>query len=267
MCKKADHSYSKQYAIGYALSGGFVKGFAHLGVIQALLENDIKPVVIQGVSVGALVGAFYADGNEPYNILNIFSEYKLKDIVKLIPPRVGLLDSAKLTDIIRSNLRHTRLENLPLPLIVTATNFDKGCSVHFRSGDIADHVTASCSMPMLFRPKIIEGVHYVDGGILMNLPVPPLKELCDKVIAVNLCPLEVERFKMNILGVALRSYHLLLRANSFASQEMADLLLEPDLSSFSLTKMERAEDMFRSAYDYTKEYLQLLKSSQVGHWR
>ena len=54
----------RKFQIGYALSGGFIKGFAHLGVMQALLEHDIRPDIISGVSAGALAGVFYADGNE-----------------------------------------------------------------------------------------------------------------------------------------------------------------------------------------------------------
>ena len=264
---EAVHHNSRQHSTGFALSGGFVKGFAHLGVIQGLLECDIKPDILQGVSVGALVGAFYADGKEPYKILEIFRPYSFKKLVKLSLPRIGFLDIAELTEIIRSNLTHNKLEDLPLPLIVTATNFDLGCSVHFQKGDIADCVSASCCMPILFKPKIIDGTHYVDGGIIKNLPVAPLKQICEKVVAINLCPLEVERFKMNILGVALRSYHFLLRANSYADREIADLFLEPDLSKFSLTNMERGEDIFLTAYKYTKDYLKLLQESNGTYCR
>lgn len=68
----------KPYNIGYALSGGFIKGFAHLGVIQALLEHDIKPDIISGVSAGALAGVFYADGNEPYRFWTTFPDINFR---------------------------------------------------------------------------------------------------------------------------------------------------------------------------------------------
>ena len=75
---------SHKYQIGYALSGGFIKGFAHLGVMQALLEHDIKPDIISGVSAGALAGVFYADGNEPHKVLDYFSGHKFQDLTKLL---------------------------------------------------------------------------------------------------------------------------------------------------------------------------------------
>ena len=75
---------NRKYQIGYALSGGFIKGFAHLGVMQALLEHDIKPDIISGVSAGALAGVFYADGNEPHKVLDYFSGHKFQDLTKLV---------------------------------------------------------------------------------------------------------------------------------------------------------------------------------------
>ena len=82
---------NRKYQIGYALSGGFIKGFAHLGVMQALLEHDIKPDIISGVSAGALAGVFYADGNEPHKVLDYFSGHKFQDLTKLVIPTYGSL--------------------------------------------------------------------------------------------------------------------------------------------------------------------------------
>lgn len=80
----------RKFQIGYALSGGFIKGFAHLGVMQALLEHDIRPDIISGVSAGALAGVFYADGNEPHKVLDYFSGPKFQDLTKMVIPKVGL---------------------------------------------------------------------------------------------------------------------------------------------------------------------------------
>ena len=134
----------KPYNIGYALSGGFIKGFAHLGVIQALLEHDIKPDIISGVSAGALAGVFYADGNEPYRVLDYFSGHKFQDLTKLVIPKVGLFALGEFIDFLKSNLKAQKLEDLKLPLIITATDLDHGRSMHFHKGNIAERVAASC---------------------------------------------------------------------------------------------------------------------------
>ena len=170
----------KPYNIGYALSGGFIKGFAHLGVIQALLEHDIKPDIISGVSAGALAGVFYADGNEPYRVLDYFSGHKFQDLTKLVIPKVGLFALGEFIDFLKSNLKAQKLEDLKLPLIITATDLDHGRSMHFHKGNIAERVAASCCMPVLFTPVKIGNTHYVDGGLLMNLPVSTIRNECEK---------------------------------------------------------------------------------------
>ena len=144
---------SRKYQIGYALSGGFIKGFAHLGVMQALLEHDIKPEIISGVSAGALAGVFYADGNEPHKVLDYFSGHKFQDLTKLVIPKKGLFDLCEFIDFLRTNLKAKNLEELQLPLIITATDLDHGRMVHFHRGSIAERVAASCCMPVMFSPN------------------------------------------------------------------------------------------------------------------
>ena len=105
---KTDH---KPYNIGYALSGGFIKGFAHLGVMQVLLEHDIKPDIISGVSAGALAGVFYADGNEPYKVLDIFSGHKFQDLTTMVIPTIGLFDLKDFIEFLKSNLKTKNIED------------------------------------------------------------------------------------------------------------------------------------------------------------
>lgn len=257
----------KSYKIGYALSGGFIKGFAHLGVMQALLEQDIRPEVISGVSAGALAGVFYADGNEPYKVLDFFSGHTFQDLTKLIIPKVGLFDLEDFIDFLKSNLKAKRLEDLKLPLIVTATDFDHGHTVHFRKGEIAERVAASCCMPVMFKPVKINNTHYVDGGLLMNLPVNTIRKECDKVVAINVSPLEADEYKMNILSIAIRSYHFMFRANAFAARDNCDLLIEPyNLSGYSNRELEKADEIFKQGYDTAKAVLDRLTQENGNIW-
>lgn len=239
----------QHFNTGFALSGGFIKGFAHLGVMQALLEHDIKPDIISGVSAGALVGAFYADGNEPYRILDYFAGQRFQDLTKMIVPKAGFFDLGEFIDFLRTNIKARRIEELKLPFIATATDLDRGCSVHFRSGEIAERVAASCCMPVMFRPIKIGVTHYVDGGILMNMPVETIRKDCDRVVGINVSPMENEKYKMNILGIATRSYHLMFRANAISACELCDLLIEPcNLRGYSNRELEKAEEIFDHGY-------------------
>ncbi len=263
-----DHSYTAKHPIGFALSGGFIKGFAHLGVIQALLEHDIRPGILAGVSAGSLAGVFYADGNEPYKVLEFFSGHKFQDLTKLIFSKKGFFELSELIDFIKSNLKAQRLEDLKLPLIVTATDLDHGRSVHFHKGMIAERVAASCCMPVLFAPIVIDGVHYVDGGVLMNLPVSPIRRICEKVVAINVSPLIATEYKKNIVSIALRSYNFMFRSNTFSEREKADLLIEPcDLNNYSNVELEKAEEIFMQGYNTANTVLNNLLSGKGKVWK
>lgn len=249
--------FTNKYPVGFALSGGFIKGFAHLGVMQALLEHDIKPDILSGVSAGALAGVFYADGNEPHQVLDYFSGHKFQDLTKLVIPKVGLFDLCEFIDFLKTNLKSKRLEELQIPLIITATDLDHGRLVHFHKGDIAERVAASCCMPVLFAPVNIDGTHYVDGGLLKNLPVSIIRRICNNIVAVNVSPLMATKYKMNIVSIALRSYNFMFRSNSFAEREKADLLIEPyNLDGYSNTELERAEEIFMQGYNAANDILE-----------
>lgn len=260
--------FIKKYPIGFALSGGFIKGFAHLGVMQALLEHDIKPNILSGVSAGALAGAFYADGNEPYKVLDYFSGHKFQDLTKLVIPKVGLFELCGFIDFLKTNLKAKKMEDLQIPLIITATDLDHGRLVHFHKGDIAERVAASCCMPVLFAPVKIEDTHYVDGGLLMNLPVTTIRRICEKVVAVNVSPLMATKYKMNIVSIALRSYNFMFRSNAFAEREKADLLVEPyNLDGYSNTELEKAEEIFMQGYNAANDMLERLLMDKGSVWK
>ena len=260
--------FSNKYSIGYALSGGFIKGFAHLGAMQALLEHDIKPNIISGVSAGALAGVFYADGNEPHKVLDYFAGHKFQDLTKLVIPKVGLFALGEFIDFLKSNLKAQKLEDLKLPLIITATDLDHGRSMHFHKGNIAERVAASCCMPVLFTPVKIGNTHYVDGGLLMNLPVSTIRNECEKVVAVNVSPLMAEKYKMNIVSIAMRSYHFMFRANTFPERDNCDLLIEPyNLEGYSNTELEKAEEIFEQGYNTASEVLDQLIEEKGKIWK
>ena len=161
-----------------------------------------------------------------------------------------------------------KLEELQIPLIITATDLDHGRLVHFHKGDIAERVAASCCMPVLFAPVNIDGTHYVDGGLLMNLPVSTLRRICEKVIAVNVSPLMATKYKMNIVSIALRSYNFMFRSNSFPEREKADLLIEPyNLEGYSNTELEKAEEIFMQGYNTTNDILERLLIDKGSIWK
>jgi NTE family protein len=171
-------------------------------------------------------------------------------------------------DFLKTNLKARRLEELSLPLVVTATDLDHGSIVHFTQGNLAERIAASCCMPVLFSPVRIEGTHYVDGGLFMNLPVTPIRKACDKVVAINVSPLNADQYKMNIVSIAMRSYNFMFRANSLAERRRADLLIEPyHLDRYSNRELEKAEEIFEVGYNTAFDTLNQLRLSKGDIWK
>lgn len=251
-----------KYKIGFALSGGFIKGFAHLGVMQALFEYRIKPDIISGVSAGALAGTFIADGKEPYEVLELFDHIKFSDFTKFTIPKAGFFKMDEVINFINEHISVHHIEKLAIPLIITATDIEHGKSVHFKHGDIATHVAASCCMPVLFEPLNINGTDYMDGGIFMNLPVSPIRKDCQTIIAVNVSPLNKEGYKRHIMTIMLRAYSFLNKAETFKEQELSDILIEiENLWEYNNRDLEKSSEIFQHGYN---KAMTLLKDKDIS---
>ncbi|MEG1748365.1 MAG: patatin-like phospholipase family protein [Tannerellaceae bacterium] len=218
----------KTYKLGLALSGGGAKGFAHIGVFRMLEECALMPEIIVGTSVGALMGALFADGYTATQIKELFSGREFSEFAQLQLPKSGLFDSKRFRQFLHRHLRAKTFEELHIPLVVVATDLDNGESHEFRSGPLVEAIVASCSIPIIFSPVVIDGVHYVDGGLFHNFPVSIIRDECDKVIGVNVSPLVPQKYKQTLFHIAERSYHYMFRANTLEDREMCDVLIETE---------------------------------------
>lgn len=218
---------NKPFRIGLALSGGGAKGFAHIGAIKALEEYGLKPDIVSGVSAGSLVGVLYCDGYSPDEIEKLFEPIKFLDFAEIVMPKKSFLTMHGFKSFLTKNIRSKKFEDLKTPLMIVATDLDHGESVIFDSGDsLAAKVAASCSIPVLFPPQLINGVNCVDGGVLKNFPVSLLKDKCEIVIGVNATPLVMKEYKKTVLSIAERSYGFMFKANSLQDRDLCDLLIE-----------------------------------------
>lgn len=223
-----EETNQKPYKLGLALSGGGAKGFAHIGVFKMLEECALRPDLIVGTSVGALMGALFADGYTASEIKELFTGREFSEFAQLQLPKSGLFDSKRFRYFLKRHLRAKNIEDLKIPMVIMATDLDNGESHEFRTGAVVDAVTASCSIPIIFSPVVINGIHYVDGGLFHNFPVSIIREVCDKVIGVNVSPLVSQKYKQTIFNIAERSYHYMFRANTLEDREMCDVLIEAE---------------------------------------
>jgi len=248
---------NKPYKIGIALSGGGIKGLCHAGVLKALEEQGIKPDIISGVSAGAVVGALYADGYSPDEIAKLFEDISFRRMTKLRIPDGGLFRIDAFENFIFKNMRAKTFEELNIPLRIVATNLDKGQSVVFSKGNLIDPIVASCSVPVLFTPKKINGIYYVDGGVLKNFPVSTIRDDCDKVIGINASPLVADEYKLSLMNVASRTYHFMFKANILHDKELCDLLIEPvDMGNYDTFEVDKGREIFELGYQSTKQLLE-----------
>ncbi len=155
--------------IGLVLSGGGARGFAHIGVLRVLEECGIKPHVIAGTSMGAIVGALYATGRTSADIVNIVRHTSLRDIID-ISLQGGLLKGDRLEAFLADFLPPT-FEDLETQLAVTTTDIETGEQVILTTGDLVTAIRASSSFPGAFEPIPRRGRVLADGGIVNNLPV------------------------------------------------------------------------------------------------
>lgn len=255
-------SPQKPYKLGIALSGGGAKGFAHLGVLQVLNEHGIYPDIIAGTSAGAFAGVLYADGNEPEKILSFFKKKSFGEFARLTFPQGGFLNTLPFHQFLEKNLTAKTFEELKYPLYVATTDIERGKSKIFHQGKLIPPVVASCSIPIIFSPVEIEQRYYVDGGLFRNLPVTPIRKLCDKIIAVNVTPLSYIEFKPAIKYVAERTFHYMSASNTLIDREISDYLIESDeLSNFALFDLDHSKNIFQKGYEVGSAFIEREKKS------
>lgn len=245
------------YRIGLALSGGGARGFAHAGALKALLEVGLKPDIVAGVSAGSVAAVLYTSGMEPEGIVDLFRQQSFTQLCELTTPTSGLMRMEGFCQLLRDNIPYKNLEDLPIPTVVGATDFDRGKPVAFATGDIVTAVSASCSMPIVFKPVEINGTRYVDGGVLHNLPAWTIRKLCRVLIGINCSPLTSgPSSKNNLLGVALRSYELMAKTNCANDLMMCDIAVHTDaIARYQVFNLKDIDKVYRSGYIETMRTL------------
>lgn len=252
--------------IGLALSGGGARGIVHLGVLKGLLEYNLKPQVLSGVSAGAIVGSFYASGYQPDEIMEIIRKEQVLFLIKPAVSLSGLLDISRTQRFFEKYLP-PKFSNLSHPLTVNATDILNGEAVYFSSGELIPAIQASCAIPLIFKPIYQDGRLLVDGGIIQNLPAEPLVGKCDYLISVSSNPFgrRTREQLTSFAKILERTQLLSVNQNTRPAREVSHLLIEPpDMYEYSIFDLSKAEDIFRVGYDHTRRLLdKMLLSTQT----
>lgn len=234
-------------SVGLALSGGGARGFSHIGVFKAFDEFGIRPSVLSGVSAGSVAAVMYGAGMSPKEMEECFVDVtKLNDFISWKLPGNSLLKIDKFGKLIESWLPVRNLEDLKIPTIVCATDFERGKSVGWSKGEIVPRVMASCSIPIVFEPVRIKDTYYVDGGVLRNLPAWAIRRYCKTLYGINCSPLSrvwKDPEKHNLIDVALRSYQMMTKANTLQDINICDHVIHlrgaHAIGTFDVSKMHK----------------------------
>lgn len=271
--------------LGLAMSGGGIKGAAHIGVIQALQEENIKVDIVGGTSIGSIVAALYAMEYTPKEMLklfNYFSKLIFKNSAMYTDPRGkkllsiqagGLYSGENIAFAIEEAGKYKnikKLQDLKIPIVIPAvdlrdsekyvfTNMGKINDKYLNKADISIAVRASSSYPAIFAPCIYNKHKFVDGGILDNIPVEEVKKIgADKVIAV--------RFKLNktsrtigLISTLNKAIDIMFSKIEGEEVKKADYVIEIDTQDVNPFDFKQSNKCYKYGYLQTKKEIANIK--------
>ena len=270
---------NKNLKVALVLSGGGVKGYAHLGVLRVLERENIKIDYITGTSIGALVGTLYSIGYSVDEIEKFLDDVNVSSFLETVTDNTNLSLEKKeslkkysaylsfdneLNFSFPKGLKGTgeeylilkkmlgkyeymdSFDNFPIPLRIVATNLNTGETKAFSKGDVAKVLIASMSIPSIFEPMKIDGEIYVDGLVTRNLPVEEAYEMgADIVIASDIGAPVVEKDDYNILSVMSQANTIQASNITKVSREKASILISPDIKDISAIASSKKEELMK----------------------
>lgn len=230
-------------ALGLVLGGGGARGFAHIGVYDALSEAGFQIDLIGGTSMGAVLGAAYALGMDTPRLLKLVkkmaSPLKLFDLTL---PVVSFFSSGKITQVLQEIFEDTQIEDLWRPFFCLSSSLTRATSVIHTQGPLWQAVRASSAIPGVFSPLLYEDELLVDGAVLNNLPVDVMQDFSQggPIVAVNVFP-EVDLVKEYQFGPSVSGWQALFgKLNPLSGDIQAPLIFESLLRVIALNDVHQA---------------------------
>lgn len=251
--------------IGLALSGGGARGFAHIGVLKVLLENDIPIDYIAGTSAGSIVGGALASGLKIEELIDLGRKITWFNVTGLSYSPRALLSNAAMGNFIRQHFPEREFENLKIPFAAVACDLETGEEIILKdSGDLIFAIRASCAVPGVFMPLEDEhGRTLVDGGVVAPIPSQIVKDMgADIVIAVDLLAsgASFRGVPRTMLGMLFQSAMMLLRAASKNQHYHADVVIVPQIAHLRPDEIGKREEFMELGEQAARERLNDIKA-------
>ena len=226
----------KRKKIGVALGAGSTKGFAHIGVLQALNEQNIPIDMISGCSMGAIVGAIYATGGDMRALSQYLEDFNLRSYLDIGSLRQGgLLRGKRLQELVKSFTQDRDFSETDIPFVCVAVELESGTLKTFDSGKLHEAVRASMSMPAFFQPARIDGRTYADGAVLDRVPTKALRDRgMDIVIGVDIGYRgeKTDATSMNVYQLLGHTISIMQWELSKRCQTQADVMIIPPVREY-----------------------------------
>ena len=249
--------------LGLALGGGAARGFAHIGVLQVLEEEGIKPSLVVGTSAGSVVASFYASGKTGQQLqwlADTMDESQFTDWANPFSGR-GILRGEALGKYINSQLNGMKIEDMKLPLGIVATDLRTGDGILFRRGDVATAVRASSAVPSVFEPVQIAGKDYVDGGLVSPVPVRYARQMgADLVLAVDISSRPEDAKTTDMLKVLLQTFSIMGKSISQLELAQADVVVRPALPEIGSTEFSARKKSIEAGRAAMKQAMPQLRA-------
>lgn len=262
----------KKPRIGLALGSGGAKGLSHIAFLKVLDDLDLKPSIISGTSIGALIGAFYSAGMDGKEIEKLFDDMGIRKMSSMVDISLfggsGLLKGKKVEEFLTSHLPVRKFSELAIPLKVVATDFWKREEVVFDSGDLVTAIRASIAVPVVMEPMQIEGRILTDGGTVNPLPYDLIRDDCDILIAIDVSGEKVPEQHdpvPNMLENIFSTFQTMQASiiRSKMNNSRPEILVQPHLRNIQLMDFYRKDEIFegveKDVERFKKDLLALIK--------
>lgn len=239
-------------SLGLVLSGGGVRGMAHIGVIKAMQEFGIEAKVVAGSSVGALVGALYAADKSVDEMLHFFMETPLFKYNYFAVAKPGLINTERYITTFEHYFPENTFAALKKELYVVATNLESGEEVFINDGELIKPLLASAALPPVFSPVEYNGALHADGGIMNNFPLEPVLGRVEFVIGSNVSLVTKLKKKQlnNSFQLTGRVTGLMIYAINREKINNCDLIIEPqELEHIGILDRRGIEKAYAIGYE------------------
>jgi NTE family protein len=231
--------------VALALGGGAARGIAHIGVLKALEAMEISVCAVAGTSVGSFIGACFCAGLSWRDLLAATRTVSWSELAVLTLPKMGFMRLDGLERVVDRMIGGRSFEELAVPFAAVATDLQTGEEVVLRSGRVARAVRASCSIPGIFEPALVDGRYLADGGLVSDVPVAVARRMgAGTVVGVSL-NVEAARGSppRSIIDVLTQTFEIFIRSGSLKSLAEADFVVAPPLGGFSYSDLGKVDEL------------------------